>query len=164
MDITERKLAEEALRQSEERLLLASQAAGFGTYTFDFETGVGDWSPELMALMGLGSGERMALDAERAPECLYPEDRAATCARQWNWPTTRAASVGSIDYRIVWPSGAVRCLRVSGLTEFAGEGEHRRPWRAAGAVLDITGRKQAEEALRGLLARKRRCSARSITG
>src|SRR5579864_7998664 len=55
-DITERKLAEEALRASEERLRLAQQAARIGTFDWNIRTGVNTWTPELEAMYGLPPG------------------------------------------------------------------------------------------------------------
>jgi len=45
-DISERKLAEEALRASEERLRLAQQAARIGTFDWNIRTGVNTWTPD----------------------------------------------------------------------------------------------------------------------
>src|SRR6201998_612506 len=55
-DITERKLAEEALRASEERLRLAQQVAHIGSFEWNIQTGVQTWTPETWAIYGLLPG------------------------------------------------------------------------------------------------------------
>jgi PAS domain S-box-containing protein len=55
-DITERKVAEEALRASEERLRLAQQIARLGSFEWNIQTGVNIWTPELEAMYGLKPG------------------------------------------------------------------------------------------------------------
>ena len=56
IDITERKRAEADLRESEERLRFAQQAASIGTFDWNIETGVNSWTPELEAIYGLPRG------------------------------------------------------------------------------------------------------------
>ena len=148
-DLSEERRASQALRESEERLRLGSEAGGFGTYTYDFATGRGDWSPELMALWGLRPGEPVQLDGDGVATFIHPDDRAAFLAamRRANDPTGPRAGQLLLEYRIRRPDGSVRWMRVSGRTTFAGEGPERRPARAAGAVTDITERKALEEAL-----------------
>src|ERR1700745_1361195 len=55
-DITERKLAEEALRASEERLRLAQQAARIGTFDWNIRTGGHTWTPETEGMYGVPPG------------------------------------------------------------------------------------------------------------
>jgi PAS domain-containing protein len=57
---------------------------------------------------------------------------------------------GQIDFefKITLQNGSIRWLNIKGNTEFLGSGENCRPLRGFGAVVDITGRKTAEDALR----------------
>ena len=159
-DVTEQRRREVAVAQSEERLRLGSQAGGFGTYTYDFETGVGWWSPELVALWER-PGDPVTLDDKLLLEFLHPEDRPAFLAAmsQANDPSAPEDGVLQFDYRILLPDGAIRWLRLRGRTTFTGEGAGRRPLRAAGAVTDITERKAQEARLRALLEEAQRAKA-----
>src|SRR5246500_571994 len=75
-DITERKLAEEALRVSEERLRLAQQAARIGSFDWNIRTGVNTWTPELEAMYDLPLGGFGG--TQTAFENLFPPDDRAT--------------------------------------------------------------------------------------
>ena len=144
-EITERKRAEQALRESEERLHLASKAAGFGTYSYDFESGVGFWSPEAKALWGLQPADPVPLDADKVACFLHPQDRPGLLAAMLAANDPGGSGLLQNDHRIIWPDGSIRWLHVQGRTEFAGSGDQRKPSRAAGAIVDITKLKQEED-------------------
>jgi len=148
VDITERKKVEMALRQREEQLHLASRAAGFGTYSYESDTGVGHWSRELREHWGIGPDDPVQLDSDGLVPFLHPEDRSGFLAAMTSARDPRGDGIFEFEYRVIWPDGSVHWLRVRGRTEFIGEGENRRPWRSNGATVDITDRKRAAQALR----------------
>ena len=73
-DITPRRQAEAALRESEARLQLATEGVGVGTWEMDCATGRGRWSPESVALLGIA---RDGFTADDWMEAVHPGDRAA---------------------------------------------------------------------------------------
>ena len=147
IDITERKKMEQALKDSEEHLRLASHGARLGTYTYDFRSREAQWSPELKALWGLSADDPLVLDEDSLYEGVHYADRPALLAAMDDANDPKGDGNLRMEYRVVNPNGSIRWLEVRGHTEFTGEGENRRPSSAAGVVIDITKRKLAEVAL-----------------
>lgn len=148
MDITERKRAEEARHLSEERLTQAINVARFGVFEHNHLTGVLHCSPLTLEIHGWGQKES---SLERIIAQLHPEDREAFIAAVGRAHDPAGDGFFSHEYRIVLRGGEVRWLSARAQTFFEGEGGARRPVRTIGAELDITERKQSEEALRKAL-------------
>ena len=72
-DVHDRKLAENALRESEERFRLAAQAAGLGIWDYNASKDRREWSAEFKAMLGLAVDATPAIDA--ALSCVVPDDR-----------------------------------------------------------------------------------------
>ena len=141
-DITERKRAEAALQQSEERLALAQRAAGAGMWDWDIATGRLTWARELFGLLGLDPAHTEASN-ELWAQTVHPEDRALAVDR-FKQAVKNGTPLAS-EYRVVHPDGTIRWIYALGNTINGPDGQ---PRRMSGILLNITERKRAEEALR----------------
>jgi PAS domain S-box-containing protein len=141
-DVTERRLAEEAIRDQEERLRFALEAGRMGAWEWDVANGRVKWSPILQELNGLAPGT-----FEETPEAalsrVHPDDkeRASTVVRD----ALDRGGEYELQYRIIWPDGSVHWLESKGR---AMEDPVTGATRMVGVCTDITERMRAEDALR----------------
>src|SRR6516225_8544911 len=140
-DITERKIAEEALRSSEERLRLAYQAAQIGTFEWNIRTGVNTWTPELERIYGLAPGGFAGTQAAFM-SLVHSDDREGVLKLVDESFKTGQTTKG--EWRIVWPDGSVHWI-VGRWQVFMNESG--QPTRMVGVNIDITDRKLAEQEL-----------------
>jgi PAS domain S-box-containing protein len=138
-DITDRKLVEEALRSSEERLQLALESASLGTWTFDGATNLSTGDATMQRIFG---SSRASGDFDYWIQFAHPEDRDAIEA------DFRAAidddAPYETEYRIIRPTdGEVRWIRSRGRIVR----EPGQPLRMVVIVEDTTDRKRTEAVL-----------------
>ena len=140
-DITERQRAETQLRNLNQRLRLATQAAGQGVWEHDFVRDCIVWDDRLWTMHGL----EPAGDEWRFTDYLtliHPDDRASFLGSYQQRFTQD--SLWNVT-RIIQPGGAVRYLENSGLVIRDPQG---LPLRAIGVSWDVTQSTLAEAALR----------------
>jgi PAS domain S-box-containing protein len=137
-DITERKLAEQALREREERLSLALSIAHMGYWRYEVASGALQEYEEHGALFGVATdGRDWTLAGVQI--LVHPDDRAyAEMALQ---RTVAEGVPFDSTYRTVLPSGETRWLHSLGHLHSDASG---RPDYVFGVTQDITDRKRAE--------------------
>jgi len=140
-DITQRKLAERDLRESEERLRLAAQVGKMYAFDWDVATDRVIRSTESTNILGL-TGEQAGLTFQQILPNVHPEDRATLMSSIDE--LTPEKSNSRISYRLRRPDGSVAWLERSGHAFFNQQG---KMVRMVGMVADITERKLTEEAL-----------------
>ena len=145
-DVTERVLAEQAMRASRERLDLAVGAHAVGIYDWDLRNGATTWTGELEEIFGLERGTFEGHNDHFRRRVLR-EDLAQIDAE-----TAAAIDVGrelvNYQFRIVRADGAVRWIE--GASRFIYDARGHAV-RIVGTNVDVTERKVAEEHQRLLI-------------
>jgi PAS domain S-box-containing protein len=143
MDVTERRRAQEKLRQSEAYLAEAQKLTHTGSWVWDVaEKRALHLSEEWYCIYGFDPKEGMSA-WEKRPERVHPDDR--TTRLQAIDRAITEKSDYDIEYRILLPGGAVRHLHSVGHPVLDASGNLVQ---FVGSSTDITDRRQAEEALR----------------
>jgi two-component system, LuxR family, sensor kinase FixL len=152
--IQARELAR-GLRESQQRVELATRAADLGLWDWDIERDE-IWASEgARAPVGLNASEKLTFD--HYLQKIWPDDREAT-----REAVSRALQTGSdieVEYRVAGPDGRTRWIAAHGKVVRGLDG---KPVRLRGVSMDVTARRRDEAELqrqREALARLQRASA-----
>ena len=145
-DISEIRLSQDRLEQSEERLRNAIEVGRLGLWDWNILTGEIHWSDEHFRMEGYAVGEVIP-SYEAWASRIHPDDRAAT------EEALREAQEAHTEYvrefRVVHPDGEIHWLYGRGRFFYDDQG---RSIRMVGAMIDTTARRQWEERQRVLIA------------
>lgn len=147
-DISDRKRTEDALRTSERLLRLALTSAHAGSWDWEIPTNTIIWSPENFDLYGL-EAMSAALKYDAWCNAIHPDDREWVNAEVLRVVEHRLPEYYA-EFRIIHPQKGTRWLLGQGSLTYDDQGN---PVRLSGINLDITERKQAEQALQHAYAK-----------
>jgi PAS domain S-box-containing protein len=143
-DVTDQRIADAALRRSEERLVEAQRAARLGSWDWDVRTGNVWWSEELYRRYGKDPAT-FHPNLESYLELVHPDDRG-----QVNETIASVLAVGTSinsEHRFMYSSGSVGSCHMQAIVERDADGAALRVW---GTCQDVTERKRAAEARQAL--------------
>jgi PAS domain S-box-containing protein len=153
-DMTERKRMEDALRTSEEQLIVATLGGNLGIWAWDSANDVASLSGKYYEMTGYEEGE-VQTNREFFRRLIHPEDLPAVKSTMADYLQGQSDHFVS-EYRMRRKTGEYRWVRVVGKV-VARDGQGA-PLRMAGVIADITARKKAEAVLREQLAHASRVS------
>lgn len=128
-------------RHSEQRLRAAVKAGRIGTWVWDLRRRTVWWDKEMYKQWGQRHG---ILPISTATALLHPDDREWVSRAMHDYLHSDAQEI-ALEFRLLRQDGATEWVAVKGEIERDAEG---RPTRLVGASIDVTARRQAEEALR----------------
>lgn len=138
VQLRRRRLAEAALRESEQRMSLAVAASNFGIWIRDFARNEIWASDKWRELFGFTPSQRLELEC--ILQRLHPDDREAI--RQTLAKAVAGGGRYETEYRLMLPDGGMRWIASQGRVEFDAKGQ---PVLLRGTSRDCTARKLAEQ-------------------
>ncbi|QBG47661.1 PAS domain S-box protein [Verrucomicrobia bacterium S94] len=140
-DITERKEAELALKRTNERLRLATQAGKVGIWEYEFETDNLIWDDQMFEIFGV---DRSGFDGKfhSWERSVHPDDLEKT-REEFNYAVQEHATFEA-EFRVVTERLQVKHVRGLAQVEYDKEG---KPRRVVGMNWDVTPYRQMVAAL-----------------
>jgi diguanylate cyclase (GGDEF)-like protein/PAS domain S-box-containing protein len=144
VDISERRRMEAQLRLSEQRWNLALDATGDGVWDWNLSTDAVLFSKRFIELHGYSESE-FGQRKENWFDRIHPEDKPHVMMAVQDCLGGESSLLSS-EYRVRCKDGRWKWVLARGAV--IARGEDRKPLRMIGTYVDISGRKEVEEALR----------------
>jgi PAS domain S-box-containing protein len=140
-EFTERRQAEALLRQTADRLLLATRAGGVGIWDNDLVNNVMVWDEQMFRLYGI-TKDQFGGSYEAWLAGLHPEDRQRM--NEQKEASIRGEKEYDGEFRVVWPDGSIHHIRALSLVQRDASG---KATHIIGTNWDITAQKKAADRL-----------------
>ncbi|HEX2869214.1 MAG TPA: ATP-binding protein [Ignavibacteriales bacterium] len=141
-DISVRKQYEQALKESEAKLLEAQRLAHLGSFYFDMSNGKVEWSEEIYRIFEIDV-QKPALSFEEWMQHVHPEDRQrlkSFIARG----TVERTGTSELEYRVITSGNKTKHLFSINKPVFDNEGKKTKIF---GTLMDVTERKLFQQRL-----------------
>jgi len=138
-NITERKKAEEQLRETSERLRIATEATQIGIWDLDVVNNVLKWDDAMYRIYGTKK-ENFAGAYEAWLASVHPDDLATSTHELES--ALKGEKKFDTEFRVVWPDKTVHYVKAVAAVQ---RDERGNAVRMVGTNLDITARKKAEQ-------------------
>ena len=149
-NISDRRRAEAALRESEERLRLATEGGGVGIWRLVPATNALTWNRRCLEIFGLSPDSSAEVTGQQGWSLVHPEDLDGMKAAMDR--TVRENTDFRYEYRVCTPSGETRWVQSLGKPHTDGTGEVAH---VEGVLIDITPQRETTERLAAAYQRER---------
>ncbi|MBA4386972.1 MAG: hypothetical protein C0404_03260 [Verrucomicrobia bacterium] len=141
------------LRESQERLALATSGTGIGMFDWDIDTGSLLWTEPMAMLMGVRAASATSSTSTLSLSYKYSDWRGRVHPddlKRFEAETERCMAARlqfDLEHRVVWQDGSVHWVAARGV--FQGD-VHGKPQRMVGIIMDITERKAIQKQIEDL--------------